>query len=62
MKAKEFIKGFKVFAATVKVKQPNYTQLVNTTVFAQNVNMAKMLFNQQYGKDALISNVREVKK
>jgi hypothetical protein len=61
MKAKEFIKGFKVFGATVKVKQPNYTQLVNTTVFAQNVNMAKMIFNQQFGKDALISNVREIK-
>ena len=62
MRAKEILKGFKVYGATVKVKQPNYTQLINTTVFAQNVNMAKMLFNQQFGKNALISNVREIKK
>ena len=62
MRAKELFKGFRIYTAVVKVKNPGYTELVDASVFAKNVNMAKMLFQQQYGKQSVVSNVKEVKK
>lgn len=61
MRAEEITRQYKFFAAKVKVKQPNYSQIIDTTVTAKTQEMARRLIKAQYGKDALISNVREIK-
>jgi hypothetical protein len=61
MRIEEFTNQFKFFAAKVRVKQTNYSQVIDTTVTAKNQEMARRLIKAQYGKTALVSNVREIK-
>lgn len=61
MKIEEITGQFKFFAAKVRVKQTGYSQIIDTTITAKNQEMARRLIKAQYGKTALVSNVREVK-
>lgn len=61
MKFEEITGQFKFFAAKVKIKQTSYSQIIDTTVTAKNQEMARRLIKAQYGKTALVSNVREIK-
>jgi hypothetical protein len=56
----ELVKQQKFFAARVKVQQPGYSQMINTTVTATNKEMARRLLRAQYGKNALVNNIREI--
>lgn len=60
MKMKEISPGFKIFKATVKVKNPTYTGVTEVTVFAKNHNMARELLKTQYGQDSLVTVVTQV--
>ena len=60
MRAAEFLNGFRVFTTKIKIKQPTYSTQVDVTVFAKNAEMARRILKNQYGKDALINNVREI--
>jgi hypothetical protein len=61
MRAQEIAPGFKVFKATVRVKNPTYTGVTDVTIFAKNHNMAREMLKAQYGKDSLVTVVSEVK-
>lgn len=61
MRAQEIAPGFKVFKATVRVKNPTYTGVTDVTIFAKNHNMARELLKAQYGSNSLITVVTEVK-
>lgn len=61
MRWEELTNQFKFFAAKVRIKQANYSQVIDTTVNAKNQEMARRLIKAQYGKNALVSNVREIK-
>jgi hypothetical protein len=53
--------GQKLFAARLKIKQPGYTQLIDTTIVAKNMQMAIKLLTAQYGKNTVMGNPRIVK-
>lgn len=61
MKYQELIKGFKLWKVGVKVKQPAYSQVIETTVTAKNQEMARRLVKAQYGNNAIIQRVQEIK-
>jgi hypothetical protein len=61
MRFSEIMKGFKIYGARVRVSQPGYTNVTDVTVFAKNPFMAKLIIQQQYGKNSLITVVREIK-
>ncbi len=52
--------GFNVYQARVKVKNPGYNQSVDTAIFAKNPQMARMLLQAQFGKDAVITNITQI--
>jgi hypothetical protein len=61
VKAEEITFPYKFWGARVKVKQPGYSQMIDTTITAKTKEMARRLLRAQYGKDALINNIREIK-
>ncbi len=65
MRAQEFISesvapGFHVYTARVKVKNPNYSQSIDVAVFAKSPEMARLLLQGQYGRDAVVSGIVKV--
>lgn len=52
--------GFSVYTARVKVKNPEYSQSIDVAVFAKSPQMARMLLQAQYGKDAVVSGVVKI--
>jgi hypothetical protein len=61
MKISEIMPGFKLYGARVRVKQPGYSNVADITVFAKNPFMARLIIQQQYGKNSVITVVREIK-
>lgn len=61
MKASEILPGFKVYTAKIKVKTRNYTTNTDVSIFAKDIEMARRLLYQQYGKESVITQVREIK-
>ena len=65
MRSYEFIgesvaPGFSVYTARVKVKNPAYSQSVDVAVFAKSPEMARLLLQGQYGKDAVVSGITKI--
>jgi hypothetical protein len=60
MKITEVFKGFQVFSARVKVKNPGYTNVTEITVFARDAFMARQLIRAQYGDGSLVSNIQRI--
>lgn len=65
MRSSEFIKesvapGFQVYMARVKVKNPQYSQSIDVAVFAKSPEMARLLLQGQYGKDAVVSGITRI--
>ena len=50
----------KVFQAKVRVASSNGYQVVETRVMAQSTFKARLLFEAQYGRGCLVSDVRVV--
>lgn len=63
MRASELLKKrLKLYAARVKLKQPGYTNIIDTTIQARNPEMARRLLKQQYGaSSSLVGQPREIK-
>lgn len=55
-------KTLKTYHARVKLKQPGYTNIIDTTVMARNPEMARRLIRQQYGdSNVLVGQPRELR-
>jgi len=61
MRFEELTKQFKFFKAKVKIRQPPYSQLIDTTINAKYREMARRLLRAQYGKNSIIGTVTEIK-
>jgi len=61
MRFTEISSQFKFFKAKVRVKQPGYSIMIDTTITAKNRDMARRLIRHQYGSNALVGDVREIK-
>ena len=65
MRSHEFIgesvaPGFNVYTARVRVKNPAYSQSIDVAVFAKSPEMARLLLQGQYGRDAVVSGITKV--
>lgn len=63
MRASELLKKrLKLYAARVRLKQPGYTNIIDTTIQARNPEMARRLLKQQYGDNSsLVGQPREIR-
>lgn len=54
--------ALRTYAAKVRLKQPGYENIIDTTVVARNPEMARRLIRQQYGnRNVLVGQPREIK-
>ena len=54
--------AIKLFQATIRVKMPDYTGLMDVNVTAQNINMARQMVKAMYNiQNSNVVNVKEVK-
>jgi hypothetical protein len=60
MRASQFVQGFNVYGARVKVKNPSYSTSIDVVVFAKNPAMARILLKAQYGDSAVVTNVYKI--
>jgi hypothetical protein len=60
MKISEVFRGFQVFSARVRVKNPGYTNVTEVTVFARDAFMARQLLQNQYGAGSIVSNIQRI--
>ena len=60
MKVAEIARGFQVFRARVRVKNPGYTNVTDVTIFARDHFMARQLIRAQYGEGSLVSNIQRI--
>jgi len=61
MRLKEFSR-LKTYLVKLKLKQPGYTQIINTTLQARNPDQARKILRAQYNKkDIIVGNPRELK-
>lgn len=61
MRLKEFTR-LKTYLVKLKLKQPGYTQIINTTLQARNPDQARKILRAQYNKkDIIVGNPRELK-
>lgn len=52
----------RTFAAKVKLRQPGYTNIVDTTVMARTPEMARRLLRRLYGgRSAVVGQPRELR-
>ena len=63
MRASELLKKrLKTYAAKVRLKQPGYTNIIDTTIQARNPEMARRLLRQQYvAQSSLVGQPREIR-
>ena len=66
MRAQDIIRGkkspVKTYLVKVKIRQPGYTNIIDTTVQAMNPEMARRLVRVQYNsRDVIIGQPRELR-
>ena len=65
MRAQDFInpvKGLKTYIVKVKLKQPGYTNLIDTTVQARTPEMARRILRSQYNNpNVVVGQPKEIK-
>ena len=62
MRANEIYPKYKLWTATVQIKQSNYVGRIDATVTADNAQQARLLMKAQYGvPDWQVGSVKEVK-
>lgn len=72
MRAKQFIRnnrnyispqpGLKTYAIKLKLKQPGYTNIIDTTVQARTPEMARRILRAQYNnRHVIVGQPREIK-
>ena len=60
MRAKDFDPGLKTYTASIKLKQPGNSPVIDTMVVARTPYLARMLLQRQYGGATIVSNLREI--
>ena len=60
MRAKDFDTGLKTYTASIKLKQPGNTPVIDTMVVARTPYLARLLLQHQYGRTCIVSNLREI--
>jgi hypothetical protein len=60
MRASQFVQGFSVYGARVRVKNPAYSTSIDVAIFAKSPTMARLLLKAQYGDSALVTNVYKI--
>ena len=61
-KSKKQATQYKLWGASVSIKQPNYVGRIEVTVTAPNAQQARVLMKAQYGvQDWQVGSVREIK-
>ena len=54
--------NYKLWVASVRIKQPNYVGYIDVTATAPNIQLARTLMKAQYGvQDWEIGSIKEVK-
>jgi hypothetical protein len=65
MRAQDFIKtvqGLKTYIVKVKLKQPGYTNIIDTTVQARTHEMARKIIRAQYNNSqVIVGQPKEIK-
>lgn len=63
MRARELIgRGLKTYTAKIKLKQPGYVNIIDTTVQARTPEMARRLLRQLYGdRHVIVGQPRELR-
>jgi hypothetical protein len=61
MKFADITHPYKLFSARIKVKQPGYYEILDTTITAKDRDMARRLLKAQYGKTASIASIHEIR-
>jgi hypothetical protein len=65
MRAQDFIRsvqGLKTYMVKIKLKQPGYTNLVDTTVQARTPEMARKIIRAQYNNsNVVVGQPKEIK-
>ena len=65
MRADEILgrrKKLRMFQAKIKVKNVNYTNIIDTTIMARNPEMARRLLRRLYGgRSVLVGTPKELK-
>ena len=60
MRAKDFDTGLKTYTASIKLKQPGNSPVIDTMVVARTPYLARLLLQRQYGGATIVSNLREI--
>jgi hypothetical protein len=60
MRANQFVQGFNVYGARVKVNNPAYSTSIDVAIFAKSPAMARLLLKAQYGNNAMVTNVYKI--
>ena len=60
MRAKEVAGDYNLWGARVRVKNADFDDSVDVAVYAKTAYMAQQLIRAQYGRNAVISNVRKI--
>jgi len=64
LRSSEIIKKsrLRTYAVKLRLKQPGYTSLIDTTIMARNPEMARRILRQQYGDmHVIVGQPRELK-
>jgi len=66
MRVKDIVQGkknpIKTYLVKVKIRQPGYTNIIDTTVQARNPEMARRLVRVQYNsRDVIVGQPRELR-
>ena len=65
MRAKDFIvpmRGLRTFRVRLKLKQPGYTNQMDTTVQARTAEMARRIIRAQYNdRNVIVGQPREIR-
>lgn len=61
MKFDDITHPYKLFSARIKVKQPGYYEMLDTTITAKDIAMARRLLKAQYGKNASVASIQQIR-
>lgn len=62
MRISELQRGLKLYKARIKFPKSSFKGSTHITVFARNPAMARRQIQSQYGRHALIGNVKQIRR
>lgn len=61
MKWDDITHPYKLFGARIKIKQQGYYEMIDTTITAKDIGMARRLLKAQYGKTASVASIQQIR-